>query len=77
MELDPSSFDFHLVSTAFFKTLNLNPLQIANIQGFQYKIIQKIIKIEKIWNPTIFDKFKGELKRMFIKYPTWKVWDMV
>ena len=36
----------------------------------------KIIKIEKIYNPTIFDKFSGELRRTLKKYPNGSVWDL-
>lgn len=36
----------------------------------------RIIKIEKIYNPTIFDKFTGELKRTLKKYPQCSVWDL-
>lgn len=35
-----------------------------------------IIKIEKIYNPTIFDKFTGELRRTLKKYPLSSVWDL-
>ena len=34
------------------------------------------MKIEKIYNPTIFDKFAGELKRTLKKYPAASVWDL-
>lgn len=38
---------------------------------------KKILKLEKIYNPCIFEKFTGELKRTFKKHPEKNQWDMV
>ena len=47
--------------------------------GFRstYKPEGKSIKIEKIYNPVVFDKFTGELQRMLKKYPSKSTWELV
>jgi poly [ADP-ribose] polymerase 10/14/15 len=36
-----------------------------------------VIKIEKIWNPSIFDRFSGELRRTLKKYPYKRLCDIM
>ena len=37
----------------------------------------EITGVQKMFNPTIFDKFSGELRRTLKKYPWKKTWDLM
>jgi hypothetical protein len=76
VELTPNSFEFQMVAHAFSTTIksnynkNING-QNAGLFGFgpAHNKTGEITKIEKCYNPDVFDRFKGELKRCLKKYP--------
>lgn len=55
-ELSKLSFEYKLVETAFVQTSGDDIGNCSYDSG-------EVLKIEKIYNPTIFDKFVGELRR--------------
>ena len=71
-----TDFEYKMVAEAFFATSEgkYNP-DMGNVSRYIPK--SKTIKIEKIYNPVIFDKFAGELRRTLIKYPSKSTWDLV
>jgi len=67
--LNPDCFEYNLVYQALITSAN--PNQNAPQQNFNN------LKIEKIYNPQVFDRFTSELKRTLLKNPRQKIQDMV
>jgi hypothetical protein len=72
--LSPDDLDYKIIKTAFETTqkhkFNKNN---SNQNDYNYKIV----KIQKIYNPNIMDKFSSELKRCLRKYPRTRVYDLL
>ena len=91
-QAEAEPFDF-LLSFAEMKVSRRESFTMDHLKAncFEYKLIEKafvdtafgklpnlkIVKIEKIFNPCIFEKFTGELKRTLKKHPEKNQWDMV
>jgi hypothetical protein len=74
-----TSFEYEFVKRAFKSTRHGEIFNDGG-SGRSVKKIDdtlKVIQIEKIYNPIIFDKFKGELQRNLRKYPHKSIWDIV
>ena len=91
-ELNQTDFEYRLVETAFTSTGKPEmDKQAAGGYGAypgggrragallphpKSPAAGRVLKIEKMFNPTIFDKFAGELRRQLKEYPGASVWDI-
>lgn len=77
--LSKSSFEYEFIKKAFMSTSKGDVYNASGsgMGGYLSCDTLKVLKIEKIYNQIIFDKFKGELQRNLRKYPNKSIWDNV
>jgi len=73
VELSETDIEFILCKKAFELTINKH----MNFHDQNYVPEHKVVKVEKIFNESIFEKFTLELRKNLQKYPNKSTWDLV